>query len=68
MEITGAVLVTIETSRTEWLDLNPIWRLAHLVESYGSPEVFSILCMTLMQIGHETVRAGLSSAGSDPFH
>lgn len=59
MELTRTEPVTVETNSTDWPDPNPIWRLVHLVETYGSPEVFSILCKTLIQIGDETVRAGL---------
>ncbi|KAK3381248.1 hypothetical protein B0H63DRAFT_434637 [Podospora didyma] len=60
MEMTGKEEpMALQTTSTDWPDPSPIWRLIHLVETYGSPELFNILCKTLMQIGDERVRAGL---------
>ncbi|KAK3319454.1 hypothetical protein B0H66DRAFT_591998 [Apodospora peruviana] len=59
MEVTGAEPMALETTTPDWPDPNPIWRLVDLVETTGSPEVFNILCKTLMRIGDERVRAGL---------
>ncbi|KAH6708751.1 hypothetical protein BKA61DRAFT_557568 [Leptodontidium sp. MPI-SDFR-AT-0119] len=59
MEIAGAEPMALETTSTDWPDPNPIWRLVHLVETYGSKDALNILFKTLMQIGDERARVGL---------